>query len=71
MSGNRATYGGGVYLADLIGFALLTLADSTVTGNTADVDGGGIDNTATQPIVVMGTSVLAGNSPNDCVGAGC
>ena len=44
VTGNSATYGGGIYQSeDSINYlANLTLSDSTVTGNSATADGGGI-----------------------------
>jgi hypothetical protein len=60
--GNTASFGGGIW-NDPAGN--LTLADSTVSGNTASVDGGGIRNFGT--VTLTGSTVI-NNVPNDCVG---
>jgi hypothetical protein len=71
VSGNTATYGGGIYNGDFVNFGRVTLADSTVSGNDATVDGGGIYNTSLIPFTLLGTNAFTGNVPNDCVGVVC
>ena len=64
ISSNTADLGGGIYNE-----GPLTLAGTTtVSGNNATSDGGGIINEATGVITLEGTSSVHDNSPNNCVG---
>ncbi|MCK7628000.1 hypothetical protein MUU72_33765 [Streptomyces sp. RS10V-4] len=59
VQGNRASYGGGIYTD-----AMLSMAASSVTGNTATVNGGGVyRNAGSATLLVTNAS---GNTPNNC-----
>jgi hypothetical protein len=55
LSGNCATYGGGIYNA----FSVATVSGSTLSGNSATTAGGGVYNTGTA--TVKNSSSITGN----------
>jgi hypothetical protein len=63
ISGNTASQGSGIFNLGSIVFE----AASRVTGNTADLDGGGIYNNVGTTTLVAAANV-SGNTPNNCAG---
>ncbi len=59
VSNSRASFGGGIYTD-----TALTMTTSSVTGNTATVDGGGIYQNAGS-VALVGTNA-SGNTPDNC-----
>lgn len=57
--GSRASFGGGIYTD-----TALTMIASSVTGNTATSDGGGVFKNAGSVTLLAGS--VTGNTPNNC-----
>lgn len=64
VSGNSARHGGGIVNTATATATLDT--DSRVTGNTADIDGGGIYNVGT--VTLASSENVTGNTPDNCAG---
>jgi len=65
ITNGRAEYGGGLYLSS----SSPTIANNTITGNSADWDGGGLHLYNSSPTIVNNT--IADNSAYDCGGGLC
>src|SRR5437879_8990557 len=65
LSANSSSTGGGVY-----NFGTLTIANSTLSGNSASIFGGGIVNSSDPATLTITNSTLTGNSVSGGSGGG-